>query len=91
MRLADLRGRRVVLYFYPRADTPGCTTQACWLRDARAELNAAGATVIGISPDKPASQGRFGQKYSVGFPLLSGPDHAVAEVYGAWGEFAPAA
>lgn len=86
IRLTDLRGRRVVLYFYPRADTTGCTTQACSLRDARAQLDAAGATVIGISPDKPAAQGRFDEKYGLGFPLLSDPDHAVAEAYGSWGE-----
>ena len=86
IRLADLRGRRVVVYFYPKADTPGCTTQACSLRDARPELDAAGATVIGISPDKPAAQARFDTKYSLGFPLLSDSDHAVAEAYGAWGE-----
>jgi peroxiredoxin Q/BCP len=76
----------VVLYFYPRADTPGCTTQACSLRDARPGLDAAGAVVLGISPDKPAAQSRFDAKYDLGFPLLSDPDHAVAEAYGAWGE-----
>jgi peroxiredoxin Q/BCP len=86
IRLADLRGRRVVLYFYPKADTPGCTTQACSLRDARPELDAAGAVVIGISPDKPTAQTRFDTKHGLGFPLLSDPDHAVAEAYGAWGE-----
>jgi peroxiredoxin Q/BCP len=86
IRLADLRGRRVVVYFYPKADTPGCTTQACSLRDARADLDAAGAVVIGISPDKPAAQARFDSKYDLGFPLLSDTDHAVAEAYGVWGE-----
>ncbi|MGH9002930.1 MAG: thioredoxin-dependent thiol peroxidase [Acidimicrobiia bacterium] len=84
--LAGLRGRRVVVYFYPKADTPGCTTQACSLRDARGDLDSAGATVIGISPDKPGAQARFDTKYDLGFPLLSDPDHAVAEAYGAWGE-----
>lgn len=86
VKLSDFRGRRVVLYFYPKADTPGCTTQACSLRDARADLDAAGAVVLGVSPDKPAAQGRFADKYGLGFPLLSDPDHAVAEAYGAWGE-----
>jgi len=84
--LAGLRGRRVILYFYPRADTPGCTTQACSLRDAREAIDAAGAVVVGISPDKPDAQGRFDTKHGLGFPLLSDPDHAVAEAYGVWGE-----
>jgi peroxiredoxin Q/BCP len=86
IQLADLRGCRVVVYFYPKADTPGCTTQACSLRDARSDLDAAGAVVIGISPDKPAAQARFATKYDLGFPLLSDADHAVAEAYGVWGE-----
>jgi peroxiredoxin Q/BCP len=85
-KLSDFRGKRVILYFFPRADTPGCTTQACSLRDARLELDAAGAVVLGISPDKPAAQARFDTKHDLGFPLLSDPDHAVAEAYGAWGE-----
>ena len=86
VRLSDLRGRRVVLYFYPKADTPGCTTQACSLRDARPDLERAEAVVLGISPDKPSAQARFDEKYTLGFPLLSDPDHATAEAYGAWGE-----
>lgn len=86
VRLSDLRGRKVILYFYPRADTPGCTTQACSLRDAREALDSAGATVLGISPDKPAAQEKFDTKYGLGFALLSDPDHAVADAYGAWGE-----
>lgn len=86
LRLADLRGRRVVLYFYPRADTPGCTTQACSLRDARRSLDEAGAVVVGISPDQPDDQARFDAKYELGFPLLSDADHQVAEAYGVWGE-----
>jgi peroxiredoxin Q/BCP len=84
--LSDLRGKKVILYFYPRADTPGCTTQACSLRDAREALDSVGATVLGISPDKPAAQGKFDTKYGLGFALLSDPDHAVADAYGAWGE-----
>jgi thioredoxin-dependent peroxiredoxin len=86
VRLADLRGRRVVLYFYPKADTPGCTTQACSVRDARPDLDTAGAVVIGISPDEPAAQARFDTKHGLGFPLLTDADHAVAEAYGVWGE-----
>ncbi len=86
VRLSGLRGRKVVLYFYPRADTPGCTTQACSLRDAHDSVDAAGALVVGISPDKPAAQARFDTKYGLGFPLLSDSDHAVAEAYGTWGE-----
>jgi len=86
VRLSDLRGGKVIVYFYPRADTPGCTTQACSLRDAHEPLEVAGATVVGISPDKPAAQAKFDTKYGLGFTLLSDPDHAVAEAYGAWGE-----
>ena len=86
VNLSDLRGRRVILYFYPKADTPGCTTQACSLRDARPEITAAGAVVIGISPDKPGAQARFDAKHGLGFTLLSDPDHAVADAYGVWGE-----
>src|SRR5688500_10602561 len=76
----------VFLYFYPKADTPGCTTQACGLRDAMPEIAAAPATVVGVSPDKPAKQKKFDDKYGLGFPLLSDEDHAVAEAYGVWGE-----
>ena len=86
VKLSDLRGKKVVLYFYPRADTPGCTTQACSLRDSREAIEVAGATVIGISPDKPGAQAKFDSKYGLGFTLLSDPDHAVADAYGAWGE-----
>jgi peroxiredoxin Q/BCP len=86
VKLSDFRGKRVILFFFPRADTPGCTTQACSLRDAREEIDTAGATVIGISPDKPTAQEKFDTKYGLGFALLSDPDHAVADAYGAWGE-----
>ena len=86
VRLSGLRGRKVVLYFYPRADTPGCTTQACSLRDAHESVDAVGAVVVGISPDAPGAQAKFDTKYGLGFPLLSDPDHAVAEAYGVWGE-----
>jgi peroxiredoxin Q/BCP len=84
--LSKLRGETVVLYFYPRADTPGCTTQACGVRDRGAEYAEAGARVIGISPDEVEAIDKFAGKYDLGFTLLADPDHAVAEAYGAWGE-----
>ncbi len=86
VRLSELRGRKVLVYFYPKADTPGCTTQSCSLRDHRQELAGLGVHVLGISPDGPDEQAAFDRKYSLGFPLLSDPDHAVAEAWGAWGE-----
>jgi thioredoxin-dependent peroxiredoxin len=86
VKLADFKGRKVLVYFYPKADTPGCTQQACGLRDARAAKEIGDTVVLGISPDKPAAQAKFDTKYSLGFPLLSDTDHAVAEAYGAWGE-----
>ncbi len=84
--LADLEGRRAVIYFYPKDDTPGCTAQACALRDAQADFDAIGASVFGISPDSPASHAKFRDKYALGFRLLADQDHSVAEAYGAWGE-----
>lgn len=84
--LSALRGRPVVLYFYPRDNTPGCTREACAFRDGRAERDRTGAVVLGVSPDGVASHGRFRDKYGLDFPLLSDPDHAVAELYGAWRE-----
>lgn len=84
--LSDLRGQTVVLYFYPRADTPGCTTQACGVRDRSDEYAAAGARVIGVSPDEVEAIAKFDDKHGLGFTLLADPDHAVAEAYGAWGE-----
>lgn len=83
--LEALCGKRVVLYFYPRAMTPGCTVQACGLRDVQAELAALNAVAIGISPDKPASLAKFAQRDQLNFTLLSDPDHQVAEAYGVWG------
>jgi peroxiredoxin Q/BCP len=82
--LAGLAGRKVLVYFYPRADTPGCTTQACGLRDIAGEIGD--TVVLGISPDKPEKQKKFDDKYGLGFPLLSDVDHTVAEAYGVWGE-----
>jgi thioredoxin-dependent peroxiredoxin len=84
VKLSDLKGRKVLVYFYPKADTPGCTTQACGLRDVLGDIGD--TAVLGISPDKPDKQKRFDEKYGLGFPLLSDPDHAVADAYGAWGE-----
>ncbi|MDI6853931.1 MAG: thioredoxin-dependent thiol peroxidase [Deltaproteobacteria bacterium] len=86
VRLSDYAGRKLLLYFYPKADTPGCTKQACSIRDARDELADAGVAALGISPDKPGTQQKFDGKYGLGFPLLSDPEHKVAEAYGAWGE-----
>ena len=84
--LADFKRRKLLLYFYPKADTPGCTKQACSVRDAMAPLAEAGVTAVGISPDEPKKQKKFDDKYDLGFPLLSDPDHQVAQAYGAWGE-----
>ena len=84
--LADYRGRKLIVYFYPAASTPGCTKQACDFRDNLRALNKAGLDVVGISPDKPAKLAKFRDKESLTFPLLSDPDHAVLEAYGAWGE-----
>jgi peroxiredoxin Q/BCP len=84
--LSDYRGKKVVLYFYPKDDTPGCTTEACNFRDDYSDLVAAGAAVLGVSPDSVKSHDKFKLKYSLPFALLSDPDHQVAEMYGAWGE-----
>ena len=84
--LEDYKGKKVLVYFYPKADTPGCTKQACSVRDARAELADLGVHVIGISPDAPGKQKKFDDKYDLGFTLLSDQDNAVAKAYGAWGE-----
>jgi peroxiredoxin Q/BCP len=86
VRLSDLRGNPVVLYFYPADDTTGCTKQACGIRDAYGEFERAGAVVLGVSPDDEESHVRFRQKYGLPFTLLADTDHAVAEQYGAWGE-----
>lgn len=86
VKLSDYIGRKTLIYFYPKADTSGCTKQACSVRDAEPDLSAAGVAAIGISPDKPEKQKKFDDKYELGFPLLSDADHAVAEAYGAWGE-----
>ena len=84
--LADLRGKPVVLYFYPKDDTPGCTAQACGIRDAWGDFEQAGAVVLGVSPDGEASHQKFKAKYDLPFTLLADTDHAVADAYGVWGE-----
>jgi peroxiredoxin Q/BCP len=84
--LSDLRGQPVVLYFYPKADTPGCTTQACGIRDHRADYERSGAKVLGASPDTVTAQRKFADKYGLDFTLLADENHEVAELYGVWGE-----
>ena len=84
VKLGDFKGRKVLVYFYPKADTPGCTQQSCGLRDIAGDVGD--TAIVGISPDKPTAQAKFDTKYSLGFPLLSDADHAVADAYGAWGE-----
>jgi len=83
--LSDFKGRNLLLYFYPKADTPGCTKQGCSIRDASKELKKLGMAAVGVSPDEPPKQKKFDDKYGLGFPLLSDPDHKIARAYGAWG------
>jgi peroxiredoxin Q/BCP len=84
VRLKDFKGRRVLVFFYPKADTPGCTAQACGLRDVSGQVGD--TQIVGISPDKPAKQQKFDTKYGLGYPLLADEDHAVAEAYEVWAE-----
>jgi thioredoxin-dependent peroxiredoxin len=86
VRLSDFRGKPVVLYFYPKDDTPGCTAQACGMRDDYGSFAERGAVVLGVSPDDEASHVKFKEKYSLPFTLLADPDHQVADQYGVWGE-----
>ena len=86
IRLSELRGKPVVLYFYPKDDTPGCTAQACGIRDAYGDFEREGAVVLGVSPDDERSHGKFREKYDLPFTLLADTDHQVAEQYGVWGE-----
>jgi thioredoxin-dependent peroxiredoxin len=86
IRLSELRGKPVVLYFYPKDDTPGCTKQACGFRDAYREYQERGAVVLGVSPDDTGSHRKFKEKYGLPFTLLADPEHEVADAYGAWGE-----
>jgi len=86
VHLADLRGTWVVVYFYPKADTPGCTTQACGIRDHTRDYERAGAIVVGVSPDEPAALRKFADKYGLPFTLLADPEHQMAQQYGVWAE-----
>lgn len=86
LSLASLRGRPVVLYFYPKDDTPGCTTEACEFRDAWADVQRTGAVVLGVSPDGATSHVKFRRKYQLPFPLLADPEHRLADAWGVWGE-----
>ena len=86
VKLSSLRGKPVVLYFYPKDDTPGCTAQACGIRDVYGEFERAGAVVLGVSPDDERSHAKFKEKYSLPFTLLADPEHQVAEEYGVWAE-----
>ncbi|MCX6550289.1 MAG: thioredoxin-dependent thiol peroxidase, partial [Acidobacteria bacterium] len=86
VKLADFKGRKVLIYFYPKANTPGCTVQSCSVRDARPAFAKKGVAVVGVSPDKPDAQKKFDDKYELGFPLLADTDHAMADAYGVWGE-----
>jgi len=86
VHLSDFRGRKVLLYFYPKADTPGCTAQSCSIRDALPDLSSLGVAAVGISPDAPEDQKAFDEKYGLGFPLLADLGHSVADAYGVWGE-----
>ena len=86
VKLSDFKGKPVVLYFYPKDDTPGCTREACAFRDLKSEMEAAGAVVLGVSPDSIESHGKFRDKFQLNFPLLADEGHALAEQYGAWRE-----
>ena len=84
--LADAKGQRVVLFFFPKADTPGCTKEACEFRDAQKAFTRKNAAIVGISPDKPAAHAKFAEKYSLPYTFVADPDHAIAEAYGVWKE-----
>ena len=86
VKLTDFKGKKLLVYFYPKADTSGCTKQSCAVRDAMPDLSKLKAAAVGISPDEPGKQKKFDGKHALGFPLLSDADHKVAEAYGAWGE-----
>ncbi len=86
LKLSSLKGKKVVLYFYPKSDTPGCTTQACGFRDADAKIQKLGAIVLGVSPDPVKAQAKFRSKFELPFTLLADPDHSAAEAFGVWVE-----
>ena len=86
VKLSDFKGQKLLVYFYPKASTPGCTVQSCNVRDARRDFLQKGVAVVGISPDKPSAQKKFDEKNGLGFPLLADTEHACADAYGVWGE-----
>ncbi len=86
VKLSDFKGRKLLVYFYPKADTPGCTTQSCAVSEALPALTEAGVDAVGISPDTPEKQKKFDEKFDLGFPLLADEDHSVADAYGVWGK-----
>jgi peroxiredoxin Q/BCP len=86
VKLADFAGKKLLIYFYPKADTPGCTVQSCAVRDAQKDFDGLGAAVVGISPDSVERQRKFDDKYTLGFPLLADEDHVVAKAFGVWGK-----
>ena len=86
VKLSDFKGRKLLIYFYPKANTPGCTQQSCNVRDAKPAFAKKGVAVVGVSPDKPEAQKKFDDKFDLGFPLLADTEHAMAEAYGVWGE-----
>jgi peroxiredoxin Q/BCP len=86
VKLSDFKGQKLLIYFYPKASTPGCTVQSCSVRDAKRNFTKKGVAVVGVSPDKPAAQKKFDDKFELGFPLLADTEHAMAEAYGVWGE-----
>ena len=86
VKLSDFKGKKLLIYFYPKADTPGCTKQACSFSSSLAGLRKSGVEVVGVSPDSPEKQAKFDKKHKLGFRLLSDPDHSVADSYGVWGE-----
>jgi peroxiredoxin Q/BCP len=86
VKLSDFKGQKLLIYFYPKANTPGCTVQSCSVRDARGDFAKKGVAVVGVSPDKPSAQQKFDARYELGFPLLADTEHVMAEAYGVWGE-----
>ena len=86
VKLSDFKGQKLLVYFYPKASTPGCTVQSCNVRDARRNFIKRGVAVVGVSPDKPSAQKKFDDKYELGFPLLADTEHVMAEAWGVWGE-----
>jgi thioredoxin-dependent peroxiredoxin len=86
VKLSDFKGRKLLVYFYPKANTPGCTQQSCNVRDARPAFSDQGVAVVGVSPDKPEAQRKFDEKFGLGFPLLADTEHLMADAFGVWGE-----